>query len=372
MNNMKRLLPLLLAVCMILCACAQDAPAETTAAPTETTVETTAAPTETTVETTQAPTETTAQTTAPTEAELLFRHPLNGTPLAEAFTGRPYLAVINNISFAMPQCSVSSADMIFEVLAEGGVTRCLALYSDLTGVDHIGSIRSARPYLVDIANSFDAIFIHHGGSTDGYDEIHNTAVEDLDGMASGAFYRDQSRLDDGYDLEHTSFADGDDLIADAKARGYDLEVEEGLDYGFAFAEEATPADGENATDIRVEFGPGGKPTTLTYNEKTGTYDAYQHGDDFIDGNTGKVMSFRNVISIAAETYVYDGTRLVVTLVGEGDGYFACGGKIIPICWSRVDRYDPFVFTMADGTPLTLGVGTTYVGITPLAGQVIYE
>jgi hypothetical protein len=264
--------------------------------------------------------------------------------------------------------------MIFEMLAEGGVTRCLALYSNLAGVDHIGSVRSARPYLVDIANSFEAIFVHHGGSDDGDSEIYNTNVATLNGISSAAFYRDQSRLDDGYALEHTSFADGDDLIEAAQNRGYDLVIEEGVDYGFTFAEEAKPAGGEKATKITVEFGPGGKPTTLTYNTKTGTYDAYQHGEDFIDGNTGKVVSFRNVISIGAETYTYvkDGTRLDIVLVGEGDGYFACDGQIIPICWSRADRYEPFVFTLTDGTPLTLGVGTTYVGITPLAGAVRYE
>lgn len=368
MNYMKRYLPLLLVLCMLLCACAQDVPAETTAAPTETTIETTAAP-ETTAETTLPP-----EITNTTVPLVRYRHPLTGEQLEQAFTGRPFMVVINNIRYALPQCSVSNADMIFEILAEGGVTRCLALYSDLTGVDHIGSIRSARPYLVDIANSFGAIFIHHGGSQDGLKEIYNTDAEDLDGLTSGAFYRDQERLDAGYDLEHTSFADGDDLIEAATNAGYDLVVEEGVDYGFTFGEAAVPEQGDAANVVTVAYGPGGKETVLTYNPEDGTYDAYQHGDDYVDGNNDERMSFRNIICISAETHTYesDGGRLAITLIGQGEGYFACGGKIIPIRWSRSDRYDPFTFTLEDGTPLTLGVGKTYIGITPLEGELSYE
>lgn len=357
---------------MILCACARNEPVDTTAAVTRSPAEATAAPTQTQQKTTEA-VETTDETAATNAAPVLYRHPLNGGKLDAPFTKRPFATVINNIVYAMPQCSVGSADLIFELLAEGGITRCLAVYSDISDVKHMGSIRSARPYLVDIANSFDAIFIHHGGSPEGYTEIKTTAVEDLDGMSCGAFYRDQSRLNEGYDLEHTSFADGDDLMESADSYGYDLEVAEGVDYGFRFDDVSSAVNGESANVVTVAFGEGGKSTTLTYNAQAGGYEAYQHGDDYIDGNTGKVMTFRNVISFSAETgYYSNSVCLEITLVGEGEGYFACDGKIVPIRWSRADRYEPFQFTMLDGTPVTLGVGTTYVGITPLSGEVSYE
>ena len=63
---------------------------------------------------------------------------------------------------------------------------------------------------------------------------------------------------------------------------------------------------------------------------------------------------------------------VAELIGSGEGYFACGGKIIPIKWSRESDSDPFHFTHTDGTPLELGIGSTYISIAPLASTVTYE
>ena len=57
---------------------------------------------------------------------------------------------------------------------------------------------------------------------------------------------------------------------------------------------------------------------------------------------------------------------------EGDGYYACNGKIIPIRWSRGGYRDPFVYTLADGTALELNVGNSYIAIVPLNSPVDYE
>ena len=119
--DMKRVLPLLLIVCMLLCACTQKAPDQTTKAPETTTVPpavTTIPPAETT-EQTIIPEETDVtveETTAPQEQIVAFRHPLNGMPLEEPCTLRPFAITINNQSGALPVCSLSSADMMVEIL----------------------------------------------------------------------------------------------------------------------------------------------------------------------------------------------------------------------------------------------------------------
>lgn len=371
---MKRILPVLLIVCMLLCACTQQQPKQTTTAPVvDTTIvaeEQTVAP-ETTVETTIQP-----ETTDAVVDVSNYQNPLNGAPLAERYTARPYAVTINNIVYAQPMCGLSSADFVFEILAEGGITRCLAVYGDIRGLDHIGAIRSARPYLVDIAESFDAIYVHHGGSKDGYREINALDVDDLDAMGNGgsAYYRDQERLASGYDLEHTSFADGDDLIAEVEGLGYAAEREEGIDYGFQFAEASSTTAGESATELTADFGSYGKTTSFTYDETIGRYAAEQYGGGLVDGNTGTVVTYRNVLLITAETYSYeedDGVRMHITLVDEGSGYFACDGKVVSIRWSRSGESESFVFTHEDGTPITLGVGNTYVAVTPRDGALTY-
>lgn len=364
---MKRLLSIFVIACLLLCACAKE-PAEQTSEPTLT-EPTTAATTEPT---------TVPATSEATEPPVVinFRNPLNGTPLDELYTARPFAIVINNIVYAQPMCSLNNADFVFELLAEGGITRCLAVFGSIEGVDHIGAIRSTRPYMVQLASSFDAIFVHHGGSADGYDKIYELDVDFLDALrgAGGAYYRDQQRLDAGYSLEHTSFADGDDLIDTAEAFEYPSAREEGMDYGFLFDDFGSTTEGESAPEMTIGFGRGGKTTKLSYDETTGKYAAEQYGDVIVDGNTDEQVSYRNVLMLTADTYDYERNevaRVHIELLGEGTGYFACDGKIVPIKWSRATDYDPFVFTHEDGTPITFGVGNTYVAITPLNGTIEY-
>ena len=191
---------------------------------------------------------------------------------------------------------------------------------------------------------------------------------------SNAFYRDQERRNSGYSLEHTSFADGDDLLTEMEGLGYELHRQEGIDYGWTFVEDGTPAGGEKAEKIVVSFQKNGKTTTLTYNKETETYEAAQYGKDYIDGNTDERVGFRNVLVIKAHGYVgSDGVHRFVEMNNtEGEGYFACGGKIIPIKWSRGEATDPFVYTLEDGTPLELGVGTSYIALMLPDSPVDYE
>ena len=372
---MKRMILIILAVCMVLCACSK-APAEQTIDNTTTENVTTEQTAETT-EATKATEETTVpETTEATVPVVRYRNPLNGEPMEEQQTARPYAIVINNIVYAQPLCSIGQADILFEMLAEGGITRCLAVYSDITGLDHIGAVRSTRPYLVDLASSLDAIFVHHGGSSDGYNKISELDVDNLDflGNAGNVYYRDQDRLNSGYDLEHTSFADGDDIKEAADDWGYTTDREDGIDYGFAFGDAGSTVVGENAAEIKIAFGASGKTTAFEYDETLGEYVAEQYDGYMIDGNTGEAASFRNVLMIAAETYDYvknDISRVHIELIGEGTGYFACDGKIVPIRWSRDSDYEPFVFMHEDGTLITLGVGSTYIAITPLSGSLEY-
>ena len=369
---MKRFLPILLIVCVLLCACSQNDPSQTTTVPTETTAATAASDPQPEV------TETTAvENTAATEATemtvdiIRYRNPLNGTPVDSVWTTRPFAVMINNIIYAQPMCSLSDADWLFEVLAEGGITRCLAVYSDVSKVEHIGSIRSCRPYYADIAESFNAIYAHHGGTDDGYSMIYSLDLDHIDSNHD-AYYRDQARLNEGYDLEHTSFTEGSSLVSTATDLGYATSYDSGVDFGYQFDDQSSAAGGSSASQITVTFGGYGKTTTLNYNGETGTYSAYQYNGDVIDGNTGEVVDFRNILVIRAETssYAYGSkTVLDITLTGEGEGHFACDGKMVPITWSREDQHSPFVFTHEDGTPITFGVGSSYIAVIPASSSV---
>lgn len=348
---MKRILTLILLVSLVLCACA----------PAQNSGETTTL--QTTVETTQ---ETTVETT---EAPVVYINPLNGEEMDQPYTGRPTAVVINNVRACLPQFGIGQADMIYEFEVEGSSTRLMAVFSSLDGVETIGPVRSARTFFNNVALSYDAPIIHCGGSVNGrsgkYDADNKISNwEHIDQTYNGKyFFRDKERRADGYALEHTLFTNGEKLIEGLTDKGYNTVTETAKDFGLTFAEAPTVA-GKSANEVTVKF-RAGKNTKMTYNESTGLYEAYQLKENHIDAGSGERIAYRNVLVLTTkQQIVKEGSypRAYYDLIGSGEGFFAIGGQIVPIKWSRETVNDPFAYTFADGTPLTLGVGKTYVGV----------
>lgn len=363
---MKKLIACTLALMLLLSACGGKTP-ETTAPTTEPAVETT-------VPTTAAPTEpTTAPTTAPTEPPVLYRNPLNGTPLDEPEDDRVFAVMINNHSAALPQSGVGGADIIYEILAEGGVTRFMALFTDPDDAGEIGPVRSLRPYYLNIMRGYNAIATSAGGSSEADDMVYNLGYNRVNGIAgtgAGYFYRDSWRRSNrGY--EHSLMITGEDLEKAAEAMSFDTTSTE-RDYGLTF-DDAPMTGGDAAGKIVVSFRSGGKTTTLTYSADDGFYTAYQQNRDFTDSNTDEKVPFENVLVLFAETSVTDNSgHLSVQTTGEGDGYLARDGKIISIRWSRDSETDHFSYTDESGNAVTFGVGKTYVAVVPTGSPVEYS
>lgn len=321
------------------------------------------------------------------EPQLLYQNPLNGEAIAEPYTGRPVAIVINNIEPALPQYGIGQADFVYELVTEGGITRCLAIFSDVKSVGTIGPIRSTRTFFNNIALSYDAPIVHCGGSQPGlaghYDDsgIRIDNWQHINEQYYGVyFFRDYDRYDAGWSWEHTLFTSGELVkigIAEKEYTAHDdrfLALQpENVNYGLQFAEVVDP-DGENATSLTVNFRYG-KTTSFALNEETGLYEASQYGKAHIDAGTGETVAYRNILVLCTTQWnVYEGDydRSFYDLDGSGDGYFICDGKIVPIQWHRDELRGSFTYTLADGTPLILGVGSTYVGITAAKDSVVYE
>lgn len=386
---MKRIFSLILALCLILlCGCTGRQASETTAS----TAESTTAPTTeaTTVPTTAPVTEapTTEPTTEPTaepttEPVSLYHNPLTGEALDALPTNRLYAVALNNVKAAMPQYGIGEADVLCEISTEGGTTRCLGIYYDFDNVKTLGSIRSARPYIINLAQSFDAILVHAGGSAEARELMASTGWETLDGVrGSGAgnyFYRDQSRLNAGYAYEHTLFITPANIASYTAKLGHAATRSKGVDLGWNFSDDGL-TDGSEASTITAWFSVAGattssvKTTTLNYSADNGLYYARQHGSNWVDDTTGSTLSFRNVLVLRTATTVQNDNkgRLSVELTGSGTGYFACNGTVVNIKWSRASDTSPFAFTLEDGTPITLGVGKTYIAFLPTKAVVTFE
>lgn len=329
----------------------------------------TEAPTQPTQPSTEAPTQ--APTEAPTEPTVL-RNPFNGEIVDEIWTRRPYAVSINNVRPSMPQSGIGQADIVYEMLVEAGLTRCLGIFSDISAVEKIGSIRSARIYTFSLAQSCDAILVRCGGSSQADQAIKAAGWDEIDGYyLSEPFYRDQARKTAGYALEHTMFTGGDLILENTEKRSLRTTHEGGLDYGLRFGTNEME-DGVDATDVSLTFSSA-KSTSLSYDSESGKYLASQYGKDWLDEGTGKTLAFDNVLILRAETWTQeDNVHMDMTLTGQGRGYYACGGKLIPIRWSRSADSAPFIYTREDGTALELRTGKSYIAIVPTNADVDWQ
>lgn len=371
---MKRTLSLLMALCLILlCGCS---PAETTN-PSATVTNPSAA--ETDPEPSQSDPEVTDPDPTESEPVILYTNPLTGEPLEELTTNRPYCVMFNNAKAAMPQHGIGDADIVYETLVEGGATRCMGVFYDLSKANGtFGSMRSARRDFVSLAQSYDAIYVH-AGQSDNADYgakqyFESTGWDHIDGVhgayAESYFYRDQDRIDDGYSFEHTLFITPENIIAYAARMKCTLTRGESVNYGYRFDDEYVIA-GSSAKDLTLWFNYNSTPsswnksTSFRYQEDSKLYLASQYGSNYVDGNTGKTLAFRNILILNTDIRQNNSSiHMRIDTVGSGTGYFACNGMIVPIKWSRATPEEPFTYTLANGNPITFGVGKTYIAIVP--------
>lgn len=338
----------------------------------------TEAPTETPTEApTEAPTE--VPTEAPTEP-LLYSNPLTGEPLAEPLTTRIFMVTINNVPKALPHVGAAQSDILFEMYINGYATRGLALYSDIRNVETIGSVRSTRYNFTDLGIAYDAIVAHAGGSKSVISDANSSDVDhfNIDTSSSTSYsFRDKVRKSAGYSNEHCLFVKGPGLYDKMTEKGYRVTQEEGTTYGLNFAQDGTPANGEDAKMITIDFILKGhsKLTNMTYDEATGRYIYTQYGKTAEDVAEGEEETFKNVFVMKAKVTNKTASNVtyhVADLDTSGEGYYACGGKIIPIQWHHEKADEPITFTLTDGTPLEQGIGNSYIAIVPLESDISWE
>ena len=267
----------------------------------------------------------------------------------------------------MPQVGISKADIIYEVLAEGGITRMLAIFQDVTGAGMIGSIRSSRTYYVDIAQSYDSIYLFAGGSNQAYSALSSRNITRLDGLSgsnSKIFYREPERSRT-MRFEHTLVTTSERITQNLPNYDFRFDHAEGYEHALKFIEDGTPENGITAVDFAVKFGGSTKTTSFKYNTEDYLYYLSQYNKDYIDGNDKAQIAVTNILILRTSISGIPGDtagRLDIRTTGNGSGYYVCGGKHIEINWSRADLTSQFTYTLKDGSPLELGQGKTYICI----------
>lgn len=309
------------------------------------------------------PTETETEIEATTSAPVVDSHynPLTGTYSdSDLTTRRPIVVMLDNQYLARPQAALAEADVVYEILAEGLITRYMAVFYG-TYPDHIGPVRSARPYFIEKAYEFDPYYVHVGGSMQALSDIRKYQLADIDGLTSGAFWRENHKK-----IPHNMYTSSESIIKDATRLGY----ADTKPFSFLnFYDEFTIIEGKDATDITfvykepVKSDSIGYYTSYKYNDEKHLYFRYTNGDAHVDENTKEELTCTNILVQYAKTVVLDNEgRLDVDLITTGKGKYYSAGKVMDVTWSKKTVDSKTDFFDLKGNPITLNPGVTWFQI----------
>ena len=284
---------------------------------------------------------------------------------------RPIAVMINNNHVAWPHAGLNDAYLAYEILAEGGITRIMALFKD-KNTEKIGSVRSARPYYLDYALENDAIYVHYGWSDKAKSDISSLGVDNINGLtASSVFWRDSSL---NKATEHTVFTSMKKINEYSKEHGYDRDTDKDLLLNYS-VDEIDLSKREDAIKADTVFMKYSYYTTTSYgyDSEKKVYKRYMSDTPHVDAVTGDQYTFKNIIITPIETHTYDSYgRLELDNIGSGEGYFITLGYAIPITWSKDSRSSQTVYKNMDGEEIKVNDGNTFIQITPPSEDIKIE
>ncbi len=300
--------------------------------------------------------------------ESKYKNPLTGLDMdVEYVKNRPYAIMINNIDLAQPLLGVSQADVMYECLVEGGITRILAVFQTPKEVTQIGSIRSARPDFINLAQGLDAIFFHIGGSSQAQQMLENTSIDSFDlGTHTDMMWRDQQRMDN-LGTEHSALTSGQKLMDGVLNDATRTKTKSSYTFKQEFSDDKSQVlEGVDAKNITATFS-NYKNTNFLYDEDEKEYLVYQFGTPQMDANAGVQNSRKNVIILSVNYYqIDDEGHMGMDLVGHsGDGKYISMGKSIDIKWSKTSETEPIRYKTSDGQDLIMIPGQSYICTIPL-------
>ncbi|MCI8308547.1 MAG: DUF3048 domain-containing protein [Lachnospiraceae bacterium] len=281
---------------------------------------------------------------------------------------RPYAMMINNIEYAARfQSGVSQAAILYEAKVEGGITRLMAIFEDISKLSKIGSARSARHYYVSVADEYDAIYVHFGHTKFATAKIAKLGVDNISGLSGvggKVFYRDNS-----ISAPHNAFTSEKGLLEGRKTLKYRKNYKDGFEGHFKFYEADTDLQSEKiANKVTVKFSGYASPYFI-YNADDKVYYRHQYGKEHMDVAKNKQLSFKNLIiqKVDDEPIVPGHRKDYRTINFEkatGKGWYITNGKAIKITWKKNESKGFMKYYHEDGTELVINPGKTYVALFP--------
>lgn len=286
-----------------------------------------------------------------------YYSPLTGLEVTnEAATKQPVTAImIENSPDARPQSGLKQSGVVFEAIAEGGITRFLTLHQQ-DKPQLIGPVRSLRMYYVDWLAPFNASVAHVGGSAAALAEIRNGNYRDIDQFFNaGSYWRATDRY--APHNVYTSFAKLDALNA---AKGYTTSTFTGFSRKDGAAS-STP----DATSIAVNISGALYNSKYTYDKTTNTYARSQGGAPHLDREDGQITpSVVIAMKVDMSRVMEDGYRESITTTGSGQAIIFQNGTAQKVTWHKAGHTAQLTFTDDAGKDVALNRGQTWISAVP--------
>lgn len=300
---------------------------------------------------------------SPSPTPTLLPSKLNGAMVAEGSEAlRPLAVMIENHPDARPQSGLSKASVVYEAIAEGGITRFMAVFGDARTSVRVGPVRSARPYFVDFATEYKAFYAHVGGNANALDQIKATGVYDLDqfGLGEPTYKRDFSR---NVATEHTMYSTTDKLWDAATVkRGWGTNAEYD---SWNFADDVAASVRPVTQTVTVNFSTPSFLVDWQYNPTTNSYARVMGGKPHVDAIDNQQITVKNIV-LQTVTRTPLTTRInehgwLMQLTGSGKALVIQNGKATEATWKKTGTGRTRYYNAA-GDEIPLIRGQTWISM----------
>ena len=303
---------------------------------------------------------------------------------------RPLAVMIENHTEARPQSGLSSADIVYEAVAEGGITRFMAIfYCNLSDIQ-VGPVRSARTYFLDWASEYDPLYAHVGGANtpgpaDALGQIVKYGIKSLNqfGVGFPTYWRDYQRLGHPVATEHTMYSTTQKLWEVGAKRGWANIDEDGISWDknfnqWKFKDPTSQGSAGQVTKITVPFweSQGEYTVEWSWDSSTNSYKRKNAGVSYTDLNNKKELSPKNiVVQFESESRANDGyegnLHLLYGTTGSGKALIFQDGKVIEGKWIKASRLARSKYVDGKGKEIELNIGQIWIQTVPDGSEVSY-